>query len=531
MGFFLPALTQENLDTQRDVVMNERRQRVENQPYGRAGERDPRAALPGRPPLSLAGDRLHGGHRRRHPGGRAEPSSAPTTRRTTRCSRWSATSIRTTPWSGSRPGSARSRRARRCRRWSPRRWRRSAASARAMLPDDVRLPRGLHRLPRPGLRPAGVVRGGPARGGARRRQVEPALPRPGLRPPDRPGRRRLRRAPRSAAAPSCWSRPPGPGVAAEALEEALLEPSRRGRRRPPDAGRPRAGPQPHADRVLQRPAAAGQPGRPLLPVRHLLRRPRRRRRPRPSRYLEIAPQELMEYAAALVHASRSGWWSPWCRGRRADGRRAPTGSTARPRRRRREIRPFQFPAVPAHPPAERPGGARRAPAGAAAGQPGADRPRRERSTIRRSGRGSPPSPPSVLDEGTAAPRRRWRSPPRPSGWAAISPPAPTGTWAIVATGLLSSHRREGLELLAEVARRSDLPGGRDRAAAPAAARRDPARGARTPRRSPTNASSARSTAAPSTPSRSTARRRACRGSTATRCWTSTGRHYGFAARP
>ena len=39
MGFFLPALTQENLDNQRDVVMNERRQRVENQPYGRAGEK------------------------------------------------------------------------------------------------------------------------------------------------------------------------------------------------------------------------------------------------------------------------------------------------------------------------------------------------------------------------------------------------------------------------------------------------------------------------------------------------------------
>jgi zinc protease len=39
MGFFLSALTQENLDTQREVVMNERRQRIENQPYGRAGER------------------------------------------------------------------------------------------------------------------------------------------------------------------------------------------------------------------------------------------------------------------------------------------------------------------------------------------------------------------------------------------------------------------------------------------------------------------------------------------------------------
>ncbi|MEO8504439.1 MAG: pitrilysin family protein [Acidobacteriota bacterium] len=39
MGFLLPALTQEKLDNQRDVVMNERRQRVDNQPYGRAFER------------------------------------------------------------------------------------------------------------------------------------------------------------------------------------------------------------------------------------------------------------------------------------------------------------------------------------------------------------------------------------------------------------------------------------------------------------------------------------------------------------
>jgi zinc protease len=38
MGFLLPALTQETLDTQREVVMNERRQRVDNLPYGRATE-------------------------------------------------------------------------------------------------------------------------------------------------------------------------------------------------------------------------------------------------------------------------------------------------------------------------------------------------------------------------------------------------------------------------------------------------------------------------------------------------------------
>lgn len=39
MGFFLPAIDQEKLDNQRDVVINERRQRIDNQPYGRAFER------------------------------------------------------------------------------------------------------------------------------------------------------------------------------------------------------------------------------------------------------------------------------------------------------------------------------------------------------------------------------------------------------------------------------------------------------------------------------------------------------------
>lgn len=39
MGFLLPGLTAEKLENQRQVVMNERRQRVDNQPYGRAMER------------------------------------------------------------------------------------------------------------------------------------------------------------------------------------------------------------------------------------------------------------------------------------------------------------------------------------------------------------------------------------------------------------------------------------------------------------------------------------------------------------
>ncbi len=38
MGYLLPALTQEKLDNQKDVVMNERRQNYDNQPYGLAWE-------------------------------------------------------------------------------------------------------------------------------------------------------------------------------------------------------------------------------------------------------------------------------------------------------------------------------------------------------------------------------------------------------------------------------------------------------------------------------------------------------------
>jgi zinc protease len=46
MGFFLPALTQEKFDNQREVVKNERRQRVENQPYGDWDERIQRLVYP-----------------------------------------------------------------------------------------------------------------------------------------------------------------------------------------------------------------------------------------------------------------------------------------------------------------------------------------------------------------------------------------------------------------------------------------------------------------------------------------------------
>ena len=46
MGYLLPAMTQEKLDTQRAVVKNERRWSVDNQPYGTWWERLPALAFP-----------------------------------------------------------------------------------------------------------------------------------------------------------------------------------------------------------------------------------------------------------------------------------------------------------------------------------------------------------------------------------------------------------------------------------------------------------------------------------------------------
>ncbi len=52
MGFLLPAMTQAKLDNQRDVVKNERRQRVDNQPYGTADEKINKALYPDTHPYS-----------------------------------------------------------------------------------------------------------------------------------------------------------------------------------------------------------------------------------------------------------------------------------------------------------------------------------------------------------------------------------------------------------------------------------------------------------------------------------------------
>ena len=60
MGFLLPALTQAKLDNQRDVVKNERRQRVDNVPYGQATETMLEALYPAGPPLPPQRHRLDG---------------------------------------------------------------------------------------------------------------------------------------------------------------------------------------------------------------------------------------------------------------------------------------------------------------------------------------------------------------------------------------------------------------------------------------------------------------------------------------
>lgn len=61
MGHLLPAMTQEKLDTQRDVVKNERRWSVDNQPYGTWWERLPALAFPPDHPFhhSLIGSMEH----------------------------------------------------------------------------------------------------------------------------------------------------------------------------------------------------------------------------------------------------------------------------------------------------------------------------------------------------------------------------------------------------------------------------------------------------------------------------------------
>ena len=64
MGTLLDALSQENLDNQREVVKNEKRWSYDNRPYGSWNEKLLGVDLPGRAPLPPPDDRLDGGPRR-----------------------------------------------------------------------------------------------------------------------------------------------------------------------------------------------------------------------------------------------------------------------------------------------------------------------------------------------------------------------------------------------------------------------------------------------------------------------------------
>ena len=67
MGKLLPAMTQQKLDTQRDVVKNERRWSMDNQPYGTWWEKLPALAFPAGASVPSFADRLDGGPDRGEP--------------------------------------------------------------------------------------------------------------------------------------------------------------------------------------------------------------------------------------------------------------------------------------------------------------------------------------------------------------------------------------------------------------------------------------------------------------------------------
>ena len=60
MGFLLDTLDIAKLNAQRDIVKNERRQGVDNQPYGRAGEILAAGDVPEGPPVLVGRHRQHG---------------------------------------------------------------------------------------------------------------------------------------------------------------------------------------------------------------------------------------------------------------------------------------------------------------------------------------------------------------------------------------------------------------------------------------------------------------------------------------
>ena len=273
-GRLLAAVNQDNLDNQRDVVKEEKRQRYDNAPYGNALIDVYATVFPDGPPLPPPDDRLDGRPRGGDPGRRPRLLHAPTTGPTTACSPSSATSPPTQGF---------------------------AAVERYFGP----LPRDGHAL-----RPTGPTRSLPLEPPARleRREAGPQRPPaprlPAARRPHRrvqrggagPGRRRraVLVAARAAAGARRADRdqPRGAHHGVRRRRLARLHHRRHRRRRRPRQGRgghlrgarrlPRQRPDRRRARVRARrdrahlAVGAGQPrgaGRPHLPLRGAARRP------------------------------------------------------------------------------------------------------------------------------------------------------------------------------------------------------------------------------------------------------------------
>jgi predicted Zn-dependent peptidase len=112
LGGLLEAMTQEKLDNQRDVVKNERRQRVDNQPYGTAFEKIGEIMYPKGHPYNWTTIGSMEICRQQH-WTMSRISSGVTTYLTTRYSYSRATSMKSKHAAGSRNISARSRKAKR----------------------------------------------------------------------------------------------------------------------------------------------------------------------------------------------------------------------------------------------------------------------------------------------------------------------------------------------------------------------------------------------------------------------------------
>ena len=95
MGTLLDALSQENLDNQREVVKNEKRWSYDNRPYGSWNEKLQAPPLPARASRTTTRRSARWRTSTRRRSRTSASSSGPTTRRTTRSCRSSATSTRT----------------------------------------------------------------------------------------------------------------------------------------------------------------------------------------------------------------------------------------------------------------------------------------------------------------------------------------------------------------------------------------------------------------------------------------------------